>query len=91
MDIEACVDKLQRDASFKGSATIKNKADWDAREWVDKRRKKPTWRELEAVSDAVDIETAEPDTARKDKIETEMRDIAEKALIERGEIEARRR
>lgn len=49
MDIAACVDHLYRDPEFTGSATILDQADWESREWIDKRGKKPTWAQLEAV------------------------------------------
>jgi len=49
MDIAACIDHLYRDPEFKGSATIVDRADWESREWLDKRGKKPTWAQLEAV------------------------------------------
>jgi len=88
VDIAACVEKVLPDARFVGSATIVDRVDWVSREWVDEREAKPTWAQLEAVSATVDIATAEPDRTREEKIDVEMRAIAEKALISRGEIEA---
>ena len=49
MDIAACVDHLYPDPEFVGSATIVDRADWESREWLDKRGKKPMWAQLEAV------------------------------------------
>lgn len=86
MDIAACVDKLYRDPAFKGSATIRDRADWEAREWIDGRGKKPTWAQLEAIWPVVELEIAPPDTEREEKISAEMRRMAEAELIKRGEI-----
>jgi hypothetical protein len=49
MDIAACVEHLYPDPVFTGSATIRDRADWESREWIDERGKKPTWAQLEAI------------------------------------------
>lgn len=50
MDIALAVDAITPAAEYYGSVTANTKDAWDAVVWLDTRRAKPTWAELEAAS-----------------------------------------
>lgn len=49
MDIALAVEKLLYAAEYVGSTTANTQEAWDAVEWQDGRRQKPTWAELQAA------------------------------------------
>ena len=79
MDIAACVHLLIKDAVYTGSATIVDRADWESREWKD-RRTQPTWEQIEAAE--VDVAKAETEAAAAEAINLRLENYKLKAARE---------